>query len=61
LPFVQITLFERPVEMKRKLLELVTEAICNATGVPKERVHVVINDLPKENLMTGGTFGLDLK
>lgn len=59
IPILQITLFERPLEKKRKLVEMVTDAVCEALDCPKENVRIIINDMPKTNYAIAGTLHID--
>ncbi len=59
IPILQITLFERPLEKKRTLVEMVTEAVVNALDCPKDAVRIIINDMPKENYAIAGTLYID--
>ncbi len=59
IPILQITLFERPIERKRKLVEMVTEAVVNALDCPKDAVRIIINDMSKENYAIAGQLYVD--
>lgn len=55
MPVVRIEMWEgRTEEQKRKLAELVTDAVCEAIGCPREAVEVIMVDVPKKNWAVGG-------
>jgi 4-oxalocrotonate tautomerase len=47
-------MFERPLDKKRKLVEMVTQAVVDALDCPKDAVRIIINDMPKENYAIAG-------
>jgi 4-oxalocrotonate tautomerase len=55
MPFVQIELIQgRTAEKKEELIKNVTNAIADTLQIPKDRVHISIHDMPKENVGHGG-------
>jgi 4-oxalocrotonate tautomerase len=55
MPIVQISLFPgRTPEKKEELIRNVTTAIADTLRIPKERVHIILNEVPKENIGHGG-------
>ena len=63
MPFVQISLLPgRTPEKKEELIKNVTNAIADTLQIPKDRVHIVLNKVPKENIGYGGIplFKMDL-
>jgi len=55
MPIVQISLVQgRTPEKKEQLIKKVTDAIVEVLQIPEERVHIVLNDVPKENIGRGG-------
>ncbi len=55
MPVVEITMFEgRTKEMKKKLIEKVTESVVDALGVSPDQVWVVIREFPRENFGMAG-------
>ncbi len=55
MPLVQISLLSgRTPEKKEELIKKVTDAIAEALQIPKDRVHIVLQELPKENFGSGG-------
>jgi 4-oxalocrotonate tautomerase len=44
----------RTPEKKEQLIQKVTDAIAEALQIPKDRVHVLLYELPKENIAHGG-------
>jgi len=54
-PIVQISMIQgRTAEKKEELIKKVTDAIVDALQVPKDKVRIILNELPKENLGRGG-------
>ncbi len=50
MPIVRIDLWEgRESDAKRELIRSVSKAVSETLGIPVEHVHIVINDVPKEN------------
>lgn len=50
MPIVNIGLWSgRDKNVKKKLIESVTKAVCETVGCPPEKVIIVIDDIPKEN------------
>jgi 4-oxalocrotonate tautomerase len=55
MPIVQISMIAgRTSEKKEELIKKVTDAIVEVLQIPKDRVRIVINEVPKENLGWGG-------
>jgi 4-oxalocrotonate tautomerase len=55
MPFVQIELVSgRTAEKKEELIRNVTNAVADTLQIPKDRVHISIHDMPKENIGHGG-------
>jgi 4-oxalocrotonate tautomerase len=44
----------RTPEKKEELIKNVTHAIADTLQIPKERVHILLYELPKENIAHGG-------
>ncbi|WP_099974806.1 MULTISPECIES: 2-hydroxymuconate tautomerase [Lactobacillaceae] len=62
MPLVHIDLVEgRSDEQLRNLVKEVTEAISRTADVPAERVHIVLNEMSKNNYSVGGTLKSDEK
>lgn len=55
MPYVTVKMLEgRTNEQKKALAEKITAAVVETTGAPADRVHVMIEDMPKTNLAVGG-------
>jgi 4-oxalocrotonate tautomerase len=55
MPIVQISLVAgRTPERKEQLIKRVTEAIAETLEIPKERVHIVLQEVPRDNFGNGG-------
>ena len=55
MPFVQISMVQgRTPEKKEELIKKVTDAVVDTLGVQKDRVRILIYDLPKDNIGVGG-------
>lgn len=60
MPFVSVEAFEgHSIQEKRNLVKGITEAVVNAYGVPREAVRVVLRELRKEDLASGGILQCD--
>ena len=44
----------RTPEKKEQLIKKVTEAIVETLQVPADRVHIILHDIPKENIGDSG-------
>jgi len=55
MPFLEINLWQG-VDAKKKelLIARVTDTVCEVIGCPKEAVHIIIREEPKENWANGG-------
>ena len=55
MPIVHIYMFSgRTQEKKENLMKKVTDAVCEALDVSKDAVHIVLNEVPRENIAHGG-------
>ena len=55
MPIVQISMIAgRTPEKKEELMKNVTEAIVDALQIPRDRVRIILNEVPKENIGYGG-------
>jgi 4-oxalocrotonate tautomerase len=55
MPIVQIVLLPgRTPKKKEELIRNVTNAIANTLQISEDRVHIVLNEIPKENIGQGG-------
>ena len=55
MPFVDITIVPgRSAEKKEELMKKVTDAIADTLQIPGDRVHIVIHEVPRENIADGG-------
>ncbi|MEJ6348488.1 2-hydroxymuconate tautomerase [Holzapfeliella sp. He02] len=55
MPIVHIDLIEgRSPEQIKGMVKDVTEAIAKNTGAPQENVHIVLNEMNKDNYSVGG-------
>jgi 4-oxalocrotonate tautomerase len=55
MPIVQISMIAgRTPEKKEQLMKKVTDAIVEVLQIQADQVHIVINDVPKENIGDGG-------
>lgn len=58
MPIVNIGIWAgRSAEVKEKLMQNVTKAVCETIDCPPEAVIVVIADIPQENWGQGGKQG----
>jgi len=55
MPIVQISMIAgRTTEKKEQLIKKVTDAIVEALQIPEDRVQIILNEVPKENIGHGG-------
>lgn len=55
MPIVHIHMLEgRSLDQKRELVRSVTEAVVSSVGAPPERVHIVIDEMKRENFGEAG-------
>jgi len=55
MPIVQISMIAgRTPEKKERLIKKVTEAIVEALQIPADKVRIILNEVPKENIGVGG-------
>lgn len=55
MPIVQISMIQgRTPKMKEELIKKVTDAIVDTLQVPADRVRIILNEVPKENIGRGG-------
>lgn len=55
MPVVQISLIQgRTPEKKEELIRKVTQAIVEVLEIPAERVRIILNEVPRENIGYGG-------
>lgn len=55
MPIVQISMVQgRIPKMKEELIKKVTDAIVDTLQVPADRVRIILNEVPKENIGYGG-------
>jgi 4-oxalocrotonate tautomerase len=60
MPVVTIAMFEgRTIEQKRELVKGVTDVVARVTGNPPDAVHVVIEEVKRENWSIGGLLSPD--
>lgn len=55
MPIATINIIEgRSDEKKEKLIEKVTDAICESLDAPRESVRIIINEMPKQHYGIAG-------
>jgi 4-oxalocrotonate tautomerase len=55
MPIVQISMIQgRTPEKKEELMKKVTDAITDALQITKDRVRIILHEVPKENIAYGG-------
>ena len=60
MPIVNIHILEgRTVEQKRKLVDSVTNAICESLSVPPEKVRIIISNMDNDNYSIAGKLIID--
>ena len=61
MPIININIFERTLEEKRKLVEKVTDVVVEATGFNRDWVQIIITEIKPENISQGGKLSIDNK
>lgn len=62
MPVVTIQMWTgRSVDQKRRLVQAVTEAMVAHAGASAEHLHVIIQEVPRENWGLAGVLGPDRK
>jgi len=60
MPVVTIAMFDgRTMEQKRELVEGVTEVVARVNGNALDAVHVIIDEVKRENWSIGGVLTTD--
>lgn len=60
MPIVRVNIFEgRSLEKKRQIIKGITQVIADACEVPAEGIHVLIEEMTKENWGRGGIPNID--
>ena len=62
MPIIHVNMFEgRTLDQKRKLVTSMTEAVVKSLDVKPEAVHIILHDLPKQNIAAAGVLASDRK
>ncbi|MFH1241264.1 MAG: tautomerase family protein [Pseudomonadota bacterium] len=56
MPFVRVTSFPQPKEVRSEIAKGITEVINKATKVPKENIWVVFEPMPADSWAAGGSL-----
>ena len=60
MPIVRIQIAKgRSTEQKQRVMRAVTNAIHESMGVPRTAIHVMIQEIPSEDIMIGGDVLID--
>jgi 4-oxalocrotonate tautomerase len=60
MPIVTVAMYEgRTLDQKRELVKGITDVVARVTGNPPESVHVVIEEVKRENWAIGGLLHPD--
>ena len=60
MPVVRISMYDgRDLDQKRQLVKEVTETVARVTGNPEAGVHVIIDEVKRENWSIGGKLKPD--
>ncbi len=54
MPIIQITILPQSAEKKAEMSKVITDEIHRITGIRKEAMIVLFNELPAENVAEGG-------
>jgi len=61
MPFVRVTSFPQPKEVRTEIAKGITEVVSKATKIPKEYIWVVFEPMPQDSWSVGGTLVSDKK
>lgn len=62
MPVVTVQLWEgRTLEQKRALVRAITEAMIEHAGARPDALHVILQEIPRENWGRAGVLGIDRK
>ena len=62
MPVVTVQLWEgRTVEQKRALVAAITDAMVEHGGAKRDGLHVILQEIPRENWGRAGVLGIDRK
>jgi phenylpyruvate tautomerase PptA (4-oxalocrotonate tautomerase family) len=61
MPFVRVTSFPQPQEVRPVIAKGITEVVNKATKVPKEYIWVVFEPMPQDSWSVGGTLASEKK
>jgi 4-oxalocrotonate tautomerase len=60
MPVVTVQLWEgRTLEQKRALVRAITDAMVEHAGARPDALHVVLQEIPRENWAKAGVLGVD--
>ena len=60
MPVVKVQLFEgRTLEQKRALVRAITQAMVEHAGAKPDGLHVILQEIPRENWGRAGVLGVD--
>jgi 4-oxalocrotonate tautomerase family enzyme len=59
MPFVRISMFPRPQEVKKALAKELTEVISKHCKITADHTWIVFEDVPKEHWSRGGILASD--
>ena len=54
MPFIRVSMFPRPPEVKKALAKELTEVVCRHCGVAPEATWIVFEDVAKDHWAMGG-------
>ena len=62
MPVVTVQLWEgRTLEQKRELVKAITDAMIEHAGANPDALHVILQEIPRENWGRAGVLGVDRK
>jgi 4-oxalocrotonate tautomerase len=54
MPVITLGISPQPAETKERLIERLTAAAAEVTGIPAQKFIVIIDETPRENIGVGG-------
>ena len=59
MPYIVVHMIKRNVKAKRAVAKAVTDAVVDALKIPSTKVHVIINEMAKDQNATAGVLYCD--
>ena len=61
MPFIRVTSFPQPKEVRAEVAKGITDVVHKATKIPKEAIWVIFEPMPQDSWSVGGTLASEKK